>query len=397
MESSTSQTQTQGLSTETPVVPQFDMDAIRASRLERLRELMATRGYDAVVLRNNADLRWLTAAERVFDDEDAHTAFITQDGLYLHTDSRYYGAFLDRLGEKSAWHFDDKRISHTNWAASCVTKSRARVVAVEDTQTLSFFDGFKQALASRSVEVLLPRLHNDICKLRIVKDQSELFCLRRAQEITDAGFEHICSFIKPGQTEQEIRAELEGYMLSHGATALGFPSIVAAGPNGANPHAQPGPDRVKEGDLIVIDFGASYNDYRADMTRTVALGEPSAEQKEVYAIVKEAHETCASAVRAGVNGKEIHELAQKVISDAGYGDCFGHGLGHGVGIDIHELPCLSPSWNAPVPAGSVVTVEPGIYLRGRFGIRLEDTGLVHEDRYETFMKASHDLRVIPVA
>ena len=367
-----------------------------AGRVARLRELMDKRGYDAVVLRNNPDLRWLTGAERTFDDEVAHTAFVTLEGLWLHTDSRYYNTFLERLGEDCAWVIDQERVSHPAWVAERALETRSRVVAIEDTCDLAFFDNLQVELAKASIAPSLPRLHSDIQKLRMVKDAEELELLDRAQQVTDAAFEHICGFIKPGQTEQQIRAELENYMLSHGADGLSFGTIIAAGPNGANPHAQPGPYVVREGDMIVMDYGALYHDYHADMTRTVCVGEPSAKQREVYDIVRRAHEECAAFVRPGVIGKDVHDLSVKVISDAGYGEFYGHGLGHGVGLEIHELPGFGRYWDKPVPEGSVVTVEPGIYLPGEFGIRLEDCGVVTAEGYKPFTRSSHELRVIPV-
>lgn len=365
-----------------------------AERVERLRALMAERGYDAVILRNNPDLRWLTGAGRTFDDEVAHTALITMDGQWLHTDSRYYNTFVERLGADTAWKLDMEGVQPAEWAAARVSAARARVVAIEDTCDLAFYDDLLVELSRAGVACLTPRLHGDICDLRMVKDAEEVELMRRAQEVTDAAFEHICGFIQPGQTEQQIRVELENYMLSHGADALSFSTIIASGPNGANPHAQPGERQVQKGDLIVMDYGAGFHDYHSDMTRTVSVGEPSDEQRTVYDVVRRAHETCAAAVHAGVIGRDIHQMAVDVISEAGYGDYFGHGLGHGVGIEIHERPNFGLRWNRPVPAGSVVTIEPGIYLPGRFGIRLEDFGLVTEDGYEPFTRSTHDLVVV---
>ncbi len=365
-----------------------------ARRVACLRALMSERGYDAVILRNNPDLFWLTGAEGVFDDEVAHTACVTADGLWLHTDSRYYNSFVERMGEDGPWQLDQETVSAPAWAAGRIAAACARVVAIEDTCTLAFYDELVHELGKASVAPQLPRLHGDICNLRMVKDDDELALLRQAQVITDEAFEHICSYIKVGMTEQQIRAELENYMLSHGADGLSFDSIIASGPNGANPHARPGERKVCEGDLIVMDYGALYHGYHADMTRTVCVGEPSDEQRAVYEVVRKAHEACAAAVKPGVIGKEIHELSVKIISDAGYGQYYGHGLGHGVGIEIHENPGFGRSWDKPVPAGSVVTIEPGIYLPGKFGIRLEDCGVVTENGYEPFTGPSHDLRVI---
>lgn len=362
-----------------------------ARRVARFRALMEERGYDAVILRNNPDLRWLTGVERVFDSEQAHTAFLTQDGLWLHTDSRYYNSFVERMGTDGVWQLDGDAVDAVAWAAGRVLKARARVAAVEDTCPLSFFDGLQAELAAHSMSCLLPRLHGDLVRLRIVKDREELGLLARAQEVTDDAFDHIRGYIKAGLTERQIRAELEHYMLMHGADALSFDTIVAAGPNGANPHAKPSDYMVREGDLIVMDYGAAYHDYHADMTRTVCVGEPSEEQRHVYDVVREANEACEAAAKPGCIGRDIHDLAAKVISDAGYGPYFGHGLGHGVGIEIHEGPRLSRLYGDEVPVGSVITIEPGIYLPGRFGIRLEDCGHMAEDGYHPFGRSAHDL------
>ena len=366
-----------------------------AGRVARLRKLMEERGYDAVILRNNPDLRWLTGAERVFDDEVAHTAFITADGQWLHTDSRYANTFRERLGADTPWQIDEQIVQPAAWAAERAAQARSRVVAVEDTCDLAFYDAFLQEMNAASAACLTPRLHADICDLRMVKDAEEVELMRYAQSITDAAFEHICGFIKPGLTEQQIRVELENFMFNNGADSLAFGSIIAAGPNGANPHAQPGEYVVKKGDMIVMDYGAGYHDYRSDMTRTVCVGEPTDEQRHVYDVVRQAHDACAAAAKPGCIGSDIQDLAVKVISDAGYGDYFKHGLGHGVGIEIHENPNFGRRWHRPVPEGSVVTIEPGIYLPGKFGVRLEDFGLMTADGFKPFTQSSHDLVCIP--
>lgn len=366
-----------------------------AERVERLRSIMRERGYDAVILRNNPDLRWLAGAERTFDDEVAHTALVTADHLFLHTDSRYYNTFIERLGTDTAWEIDQDIVDPADWAAEHVRDAHARVVAVEDTATLAFYDAFEASLAAHSAAALTPRLHGDLVRLRAVKDAEEVALMRAAQKVTDAAFRHICAYIKPGQTEQEIRAELENYMLSHGGDGLSFGTIIASGPNGANPHAQPGPRKVQRGDMIVMDYGCVVSDYHSDMTRTVCLGEPSDEQRHVYDVVRQAHEECAAMAKAGVIGKDVYDHSVKVISDAGYGDCYQHGLGHGVGIEIHEEPNFNRRNFDPIPAGAVITIEPGIYLPGKFGIRLEDFGLVTEEGYEPFTESSHELTVIP--
>ena len=372
----------------------MDEGTVLAGRIGRLRELMGQRGYDAVVLRNNPDLRWLTGAERVFDDEVAHTAFITLDGLWLHTDSRYDNSFLERMGKDGPWLLDMEVKGAPAWVADRISQVQAHTVAIEDTVTVSFLDELSQACVDLGLECSLPRLHGDIMGLRMIKDKRELELIQHAQDITDAAFEHICGYIKAGMTEQQVRVELENYMFNKGADALSFETIIAAGPNGANPHARPSDYVIKDGDMIVMDYGAGYRDYHSDMTRTVCVGEPSSEQRKVYDVVRLAHETCAEAAKPGVLGTDMQALAVKVIADAGFGDYFGHGLGHGVGLEIHELPSFGRRYPKPVPEGSVITIEPGIYLPGKFGVRLEDFGLISSDGFLPFTHSPHELQIV---
>lgn len=366
-----------------------------AGRVARLRQLMESRGYDAVVVRDEANLRWLTGAMRVFDytGEFPHVAFITSDSCFLHTDSRYFNAFEENLPEGHSWSLDMDSIEMPLWVARRARDTKSRVIAVEDDMQIGFYRGIERGLEDLSVSALLPLMHGDIQLMRAVKDAEEIELMRHAQSITDAAFAHMCEFIRPGLTEKEIRSELEGFMFSHGADSLAFDSIVASGPNTANPHAIPSDRVVQKGDFVLLDYGAGYRDYRSDMTRTVVLGEPSAQQRELYDLVRRTHEECVRAIHAGVDGHDIHLLSQKIIGDAGYGDYYGHGLGHGVGIDIHELPVFGRKSNI-VEEGAVITVEPGVYLPGVGGVRLEDYGVVTKDGYEPFTASSHDLVVI---
>lgn len=367
-----------------------------AGRIARLRKLMQERGYDAVVVRDESNLRWLTGVAGVFDfsHEYPHAAIVTHDELLLHTDSRYFNSFVERMGPGSPWALDMDSAAIPRWIAERLAERRCRVAAIEDDMQLSFYEKFLRALDDVSCAVLLPRLHGDIQALRAVKDDEEIDCMRAAQAVTDAGFAHMKEFIRPGLTEKEIRAELEHFMLAHGGEGLAFSTIVASGPNTANPHAVPSDRKVQQGDFVLMDYGARVSDYCSDMTRTVVVGEPTAQQREIYDIVRHAHEECAAAAHAGVIGSDIHNLAVRIITDAGYGDYFKHGLGHGVGIDIHEQPSFGRLWSKPVPAGAVVTIEPGIYLPGVGGVRLEDYGVVTEDGFEPFTRSEHDLVIL---
>lgn len=364
-------------------------------RIERVRELMDERGYDAVIIRDEANLRWLTGAEGVFDytGELPHAAFITVSNTFLHTDSRYYNSFIEHLPADSPWVLDMEGIGIPRWAAERARDAKCRVVAVEDTMELSFYDGLVRGLEDLSIGALLPQMHGDLRLMRAVKDEEEIALMKRAQAITDAAFAHMLEFIRPGLTEKQIKLELENFMFENGADGLAFGSIVAAGPNAANPHAIPSDRPVQKGEFVLMDYGARYHDYDSDMTRTVAVGEPSAKMREIYDLVQRTHEECAKAVYAGVDGNEIHELSRKIIGDAGYGEYYGHGLGHGVGIDIHELPNFGRTHNT-VGEGSVVTIEPGVYLPGEFGVRLEDYGLVTAQGFVPFTQSPHDLQVI---
>ena len=280
-----------------------------------------------------------------------------------------------------------------DWVAERALRSGARTVAVEDDMQIGFFRGIERGCEDRSIAVALPLIHGDIQKMRAVKDAEEIELMRHAQAITDAAFTHMCEFIKPGLTEKEIRTELENFMFSNGADSLAFGSIVASGPNTANPHAVPSDRVVQKGDFVLMDYGAGYRDYRSDMTRTVVLGEPADWQRDLYDLVRRTHEECAAAVHAGVDGNDIFKLSKKIIGDAGFGEYYNHGLGHGVGIDIHEQPNFGRK-RGEIPAGAVITMEPGVYLPGKGGVRLEDYGLVTEDGYEPFTQSTHDLVVI---
>ncbi|MBM6775859.1 aminopeptidase P family protein [Collinsella tanakaei] len=366
-----------------------------AGRIARLRSLMEERGYDAVVVRDEANLRWLTGAMGVFDYtfEFPHAAFITHDACYLHTDSRYFNSFAENMPEGSPWQIDMDGFDIPGWVAQRALETRSRTIAIEDDMQLSFYQGILRGLEDRSIAASLPQMHGDIRRMRAIKDAEEIELMRHAQAITDLAFQHMLDYIKPGLTEKQIRTELESFMFNNGADSLAFGSIVASGPNTANPHAVPSDRVVQKGDFVLMDYGAGYRDYRSDMTRTVVLGEPTDEQRKIYDLVQRTHEECVKAIHGGVDGRDIHNLSVKIISDAGYGDYYGHGLGHGVGIDIHELPNFGRRSNI-VEAGAVITVEPGVYLPGVGGVRLEDYGLVTEDGFEPFTASPHELQII---
>ncbi|HXO08680.1 MAG TPA: Xaa-Pro peptidase family protein [Solirubrobacteraceae bacterium] len=230
-------------------------------------------------------------------------------------------------------------------------------------------------------------------QLRAVKEPDEIDRIRRAATAADYGLAQVLEQGLLGRTERELADALEQAMRDSGADRPGFELIIAAGPHGALPHAKPRDVEVKPGDMVVIDWGAEVDGYRSDCTRTIAAGEPSDEAREIYELVLEAERAGLGAVRSGAGGREVDATARAVIQAGGQGDHFGHGLGHGVGIDIHEAPRLSMLSEDVLTSGNVVTVEPGIYLAGRFGVRIEDLVVVGEDGCDVLTSLDKGLTV----
>ena len=414
-------------------------------RLARLRGACAAGGMDAFYVRDTSNIRWLTGFDGVFDEERAHALLVTQDAVALHTDSRYAEAALAAAGGTGV-EVDAARMTHAAFAAERMRRAAERsdartggvpkraTLGIEDAITLAEYRQLQRAFGEKaacaadagvpdaagamdagvpdaagvpgaaSVEDAgaasacpgsrLRETSDVVVGLRAVKDAGEIARMRAAQAVTDAAFAHIVSFMRPGMTERAVQVELEGFMRRHGADDLAFPSIVAAGANGASPHAVPGDTVLEAGQCVVLDFGAKARGYCSDMTRTVFLGEPDARLRSAYETLRRANEQVERALRPGVTGKEMHELAERVLDEGGFGGLMGHGLGHGVGLDIHELPNLSPRNEAPLVAGNVVTVEPGIYVPGEFGMRLEDFGVVTEEGFQVFTQSTHDMVII---
>lgn len=249
-----------------------------------------------------------------------------------------------------------------------------KTLGIEDGyMSLSQYNSLKKELHAELVPA-----NGLITGLRASKDEEEFARMVKAQEITDAAFAEILNFVRPGVTEAEIAAKLVYEMLRRGADKVSFDPIVASGPNGSKPHAIPGERKVQSGEFVTMDFGCKYLGYCSDMTRTVAVGAVDEDKKRVYETVLAAQKAGIAASKAGVPGVEIHKTAAKVIEEAGYGRFFGHGYGHSVGIEIHESPNANTRDTTPMPVGAMVSAEPGIYIPGQFGVRIED--VVRMDR-----------------
>lgn len=370
-------------------------------REARLRARLSELGARAMYVRDVADLEWLTGFEGVFDDERAHAAFVDADdgGMRLHTDSRYVTA-MEREAAGTPVAVDAERCSMAKWARGRwdgIDASGDARLAIEDSISLREYRELQKAFdVEGGVRDGGPFLETRdvVLTLRAVKDAGEVHRLKEAQAVTDAAFAHICGFIRPGVTEREVQLELDGFMLHNGADALAFPTIVASGANGASPHAIVSDKPLRAGECVVMDFGAKRAGYCSDMTRTVFLGEPERDMRVAWETLRRANEEVEAALRPGMTGREAHELAERALAAGGFEGRMGHGLGHGVGLEVHELPVLSTRNDAPLVPGNVVTVEPGIYLPGRFGMRLEDFGVVTDDGFDVFTRSTHEMVVL---
>lgn len=383
--------------------PSDPAPALAAPRLARLRAACADAGVDAFLVRDTSNVAWLTALDGVFDDEAAHALLVTSCDAVLHTDSRYAEAARAAAAREGAVAVDDSRSTHAAFAEAALRgdgdpsgegTARCAALGIEDSIALAEYRRLEAAFAGDGVRCELRETSGLVRRLRAAKEPSEIVRLRAAQAVTDAAFAHIVGFMRPGLTEREVQIELEDFMRRHGAEDLAFPSIVAAGANAASPHAVPGDTKLEAGQCVVLDFGARAHGYCTDMTRTVFLGAPSDRMRAAYEAVRAANERAEALLKPGITGKEAHELAEAVLAEHGFGGAMGHSLGHGVGIDIHEEPNLSPRNDEPLAVGNVVTVEPGVYLPGEFGMRLEDFGVVVEGGFEVFTRSLHDMVVL---
>lgn len=317
-------------------------------------------------------------------------ALVTRRGSWYFTDSRYTEAADKAIGDAAVIREVSREKPFSALINEALAASGAEKVGFED-QRMTVAE---HAVYSEKLHCTLTPASALMTELRSSKDEEELSCMTAAQRIAEGALAQILKEIRPGMTEKEIAARLNYLMVAAGAEKTSFDTIVASGPNGSMPHAVPGMRKVREGDFITMDFGCVYKGYCSDMTRTVALGRPSDEMRNVYDIVLQAQLAGIAAARAGVTGAAIDGAARKVIQDAGYGSYFGHSFGHSLGIDIHEAPNAAPGNDKPMPDGAVVSAEPGIYLPGKFGVRIEDVMILRPDGAQVITKAPKALLVL---
>lgn len=315
---------------------------------------------------------------------------VTKDSALFFTDSRYTEAAEKKLGKE---YVRDSADLYQALIAIFEERHIVRAAVEQDRVTLAQFAELKEKLPGVRFDDS-PALTTAINGLRRNKAAWEIDEIAAAQRIAEAALDHILGYLRPGLTEKEIALELEYHMLKNGADGLSFETIAVSGVNSSLPHGVPGQRKTEAGDFITLDFGALKNGYHSDMTRTVALGFATDEMKRIYNTVLLAQEASLAVLRAGVSGFDADKAARDVIKEAGFGSCFGHGTGHGVGVEIHEAPNLSPRSQWTLQTGDVVTVEPGIYLPGKFGVRIEDMALITATDCVNLTRAPKELLIL---
>lgn len=352
--------------------------------IEKYQSLLETGEVDALLLTSVYN-RLYAAQYRVAEG----VAVVTREGAYYFTDSRYIEAAEKNLKGFTVrmTHPGSSEIERIN---EVVGEHTIKKLGFEENDmTYGDYLRYNEALHA----VLVP-MQAKIDAFRATKEPWEIELMRKAQAITDQTFSELCKIIQAGMTEKELEAELLYRLYKHGAEGPSFDPIVVSGPNTSLPHGVPGERKLEFGDFITMDFGCIYGGYCSDMTRTVALGFVSEEMDKVYKTVLKAQLAGIAATKAGVAGRDIDGTARKVIADAGYGDYFGHGYGHSLGILIHEAPNANTRNDQPMPAGAVVSAEPGIYLPGKFGVRIEDVTVITETGCEVLTKSPKNLIIL---
>ena len=348
---------------------------------ERVRRLLGERELDAVVIKEANCLRYFSD----FTGGEG-TLVVGKDYNILYTDSRYVES-----ASYEAKCFEVRDIGRKKYS-ECI----AEIFGEKEVHNAGFegntilLRDFRQ-MTEAVPEVLWEDISPDIEEIRMIKNSLEIVNIERAEAIGDLAFNKILNFIRPGVTEKEIAMELERIMQMNGASGQSFETIVASGTNSSMPHAHVTDKEIEYGDFIIMDFGCKFEGYCSDMTRTVVVGKANDEQRKIYQIVLDAQRAALEVIKEGMICSEVDKAARDLIANAGFGECFGHGLGHSVGLEIHEAPSLSPKCNRVLQENMLMTVEPGIYLPGFGGVRIEDLVLITKDGYRNLTYSRKDL------
>ncbi len=351
-------------------------------RLQHLREQLKKHSLEAILITHPANRFYLSG----FDGSNG-VLLIGQDEALLFTDFRYL-----EQAEKQAPHFtlSPWKAKLSEAVATHIAAAGWSALAFEEEQvTYALYRELREGL---TVD-LLPQ-KGLVEELRAVKSEAEVEILRRGAAVMDEAFDYLCGLLKPGLTEQEAALELEFFLRRRGSTETLFNYIVASGERGSLPHGIASSKPMERGELVTVDFTGTFDAYATDMTRTVALGEPGPRAREVYEAVRLAQQKAREQIRPGMTGIEADALAREPIKEAGFGEYFGHGLGHGLGLEVHEAPTLSPRSETALLPGMVVTIEPGIYIPGWGGVRIEDMMLITTGGAEPLTRCARELVVI---
>jgi Xaa-Pro aminopeptidase len=340
-------------------------------RVERVREQLASNGWAGLLVLDAADVRWLTGL-----DSSNAAVVVTPTSTIVATDFRYVaearslGLDVARI-EQSMWQ-DLGRVVGEHAAGGSLAYPPA---GLSHRAFLQFTDALPDSVSLRAADGV-------VAKLRVVKDTSEIEKIRAAAVLLEGAYEMVARLGLRGRTEGEVAWAIERHLRESGASGLSFESIVAGGTNGAYPHHHPKGDVIPDATLVTVDIGCVVDGYCSDCTRTFAVGDPGEELRAAYELTLRAQEQSLAAVRPGMPGREVDAVARDIIAEAGHAEHFGHGLGHGVGMQIHEAPRLSRTSEDVLKPGMVVTVEPGVYLPGVGGVRIEDLVVVTEDGHD---------------
>ncbi|MBS4007814.1 MAG: aminopeptidase P family protein [Clostridium sp.] len=352
-------------------------------RLELLRSLMSVKNTEAALFSNPINIAYLSGFTGT-----AGCLLVTAEEGYLFTDSRY---LLQAQNEAKEFTVIDVGQSLWQKVAESLALSGKNILTVEaDHLTVESYHKMSAVLSGVKVSAL-PSL---AAELRSIKSVEEQEALAAAVQLTDRAFAHILPYLRAGVRERDVALELEFFLRRNGAAALSFQSIIASGHRSALPHGVAGDKQLSYGDAVVLDFGCLLNGYCSDMTRTVFVGSFTERQRQVYHAVLAAQEQALRQIRAGITCGEADAFARKVLAEHGLADYFGHGLGHGLGREVHEAPKVSAAVNELLIAGMVITVEPGVYIGGEFGVRLEDVVVVEEQGVRNLTQSTKELLVV---
>jgi Xaa-Pro aminopeptidase len=351
-------------------------------KLEKLRASLEKLNIDGVLIASNFNRRYISNFTG-----SAGVVLVSKHQAQFITDFRY-------VEQASVQCEGFEIVQHTGniveEVANQAKKSGIQKLGFEkDHLTYASYTSYKEAFDGELVPV-----SGVVEKLRLIKTSSEIKILKEAADIADAAFKHILDFIRPGKTELEVSNELEFFMRKAGATSSSFDIIVASGYRSALPHGVASEKVIEAGDFVTLDFGAYYKGFISDITRTVAVGEPSAKLKEIYDIVLEAQLRGMAGIKPGMTGKQADALTRDYITEKGYGEYFGHSTGHGIGLEVHEGPALSAKSDIILEPGMIVTVEPGIYIPGLGGVRIEDDTQITETGNETLTHSTKELIIL---